>query len=979
MEHNTGNTDSTGNTAAGGRWVTAACWGDCGGRCLNRVYVAGEVPIRQKTDDTHSDSPDFPQQRACARGRAYRQAVFGSNRVRHPMKRKHWAPGGRKDLRGRDEWERISWDEALDVVSGEIERVKTAYGNASILAWGAEIGRMLSLYGGYLTSWGSTSWGTWLNTGPAIGLDRGSGCMYINDRFDLRRSEVVVVWGANPALSSGGNPTYNYLQAARAGARFIFIDPVYTDSVRVLGGDWIPCRPATDHALALGIAHTLLTEDDPSSDPLMDWDFLYRCTVGFDREHMPGGEDPRSNFKDYLLGTRDGQPKTPDWASRICGVEPETIRRLAREIGCRKRVALLTGWAPARVNSADSWPQVFMALGCMTGHFGLPGRMTGVSAYAAAGNGGPALVRAGDPGVPDIANPLASLAVNNNEVWDAVLTGRYTLGDGVEGEAGIRLIYHAGAAKLNQLTGLVKGIDAHRRVEFVVTQDPFFSTQARYSDIVLPVTTPWERFGLVKTGNREIIVFASQVVEPLFESRDDSWIAVEIGRRLGLDPGAIDPVPLKQQVFNQVAGAVVARADGSGFEPLVDISATDIEEIGVEGRPQRGRIPFREFKERGIYQVPRAACDSLGHIAFERFRADPARYPLDTRSGRLEIHCRVIAEFVRSCGWDRISPLPEYRRPVEGYEDASEGGAGYPLQMITPHARGRTNSSLAGVPWLTEAFPQELLMSSADASSRGITDGDTVVVSSKHGRIICPVRVTARVMPGVVSLPEGAWADMDENECVDRGASANVLVGAIPTGQGHSGWNSCNVQVERYRGSGRPPADGGRRVRRDGSQGASQGGPIQFDSSLCIGCKACQIACKDRNNLGVGEFIRRVDTFEGGEYPRPEVYHLSLSCDHCESPACAGACPSGAVSRRADGAVLIDEALCTGCGACADACPNGGVQVLGGRGKAAKCDLCSDLLAAGEQPACVAACVMRALTFKPVSRPAAGTPSRLHV
>ncbi len=92
-----------------GQWLTAACWHNCGGRCLNKAYVVDGIVFRQKTDDTHPDSPDFPQQRGCARGRSQRKQVFGVDRLKYPMKRKHWEPGGgNKEMRGRDEWVRIS-------------------------------------------------------------------------------------------------------------------------------------------------------------------------------------------------------------------------------------------------------------------------------------------------------------------------------------------------------------------------------------------------------------------------------------------------------------------------------------------------------------------------------------------------------------------------------------------------------------------------------------------------------------------------------------------------------------------------------------------------------------------------------------------------------------------------------------------------------------------------------------------------------
>ena len=142
-----------------GQWVTAACWHNCGGRCLIKAYVEDGVVRRVKTDDTHPDSPDFPQQRGCQRGRSQRMQVFGPDRLKYPMKRKNWAPGGgKKELRGKDEWVRISWDEALDIVASETKRIKEKYGNQSIYApGGSEIQRALALYGGYVENYGSTS------------------------------------------------------------------------------------------------------------------------------------------------------------------------------------------------------------------------------------------------------------------------------------------------------------------------------------------------------------------------------------------------------------------------------------------------------------------------------------------------------------------------------------------------------------------------------------------------------------------------------------------------------------------------------------------------------------------------------------------------------------------------------------------------------------------------------------------------------
>ena len=351
-----------------GEWRTAICWHNCGGRCLLQAYVVDGTVVRCKTDDTHPDSPDYPQQRACPRGRSNKWQTFGADRLKYPMKRKNWAPGGgKKELRGKDEWVRISWDEALDIVSSEIKRVIDTHGNEAIHAYGTGAGGItdvLALAGGYVSSWGSTSFGTWPETGKAIGAfyaDKDKGVLNQerldqNDRFDVRKSDLVVIWGANAVWSGAGNPAYYYLAAKRAGAKFIVVDPLYTETAKVLADEWIPIRPGTDHAMILGMIHTLITEDDPGTKPLIDWDFLNRCTVGFDAEHMPEGADPKENFKDYVLGTYDGKAKTAEWAAEICGVPPEKIKSFAREIAQTRKTALHYGYAPSRTNNSNSLP-----------------------------------------------------------------------------------------------------------------------------------------------------------------------------------------------------------------------------------------------------------------------------------------------------------------------------------------------------------------------------------------------------------------------------------------------------------------------------------------------------------------------------------------------------------------------------------------------------------------------------------------------
>lgn len=136
-----------------------------------------------------------------------------------------------------------------------------------------------------------------------------------------------------------------------------------------------------------------------------------------------------------------------------------------------------------------------------------------------------------------------------------------------------------------------------------------------------------------------------------------------------------------------------------------------------------------------------------------------------------------------------------------------------------------------------------------------------------------------------------------------------------------------------------------------------------IDIDACIGCRTCQVACKDRNKLEVGYLFRRVDTFETGAFPEAKMFHFSHSCNHCEKPACVANCPTGAMQIADDGTVQHDDELCIGCGTCAEACPYSVPQVIEGEGITRKCDSCKPFRDAGGNPVCVDACPMRCLAF----------------
>lgn len=130
----------------------------------------------------------------------------------------------------------------------------------------------------------------------------------------------------------------------------------------------------------------------------------------------------------------------------------------------------------------------------------------------------------------------------------------------------------------------------------------------------------------------------------------------------------------------------------------------------------------------------------------------------------------------------------------------------------------------------------------------------------------------------------------------------------------------------------------------------------------CIGCRACEIACKDKNGLAPGPRFRRVMYIEGGTYPDVYAYKVNMSCNHCEKPACLPTCPTGAIfKRKQDGIVDIDSTLCIGCRRCEASCPYGAPQFDPVDNVVKKCNMCVDEIDAGRKPYCVMACMMRVL------------------
>ena len=832
----------------GGKWIAAACWHNCGGRCMNKVLIKDGVVVRQKTDDTHPDSPDYPQQRGCVRGKVQQQQCFGADRLKYPMKRKHWSPDAPNgELRGKDEWERISWDEAIKYVADQYKTIKEKYGNQAFLtgSWGSYSENVpLMFYGGHTSVADSTSYGTYLlNTNTTVGVSR-NGFGANNDRFDMLNADTMVFLSLNPAWSAPGTPMTHFMRAKEAGVKFISIDPMYSASAQALDADWVPVRTGTDTALLLGVASEMLRLDAEEGD-IVDWDFLKKYTVGFDAESekAPNLKDD-VNFRDYLEGKYDGIVKDAAWAANITGTPVERITMLARAMGKTHNVWFLHSFAAARNDGAENLPQIVMTVCAMGGHIGKPGNCSALSYTHNSANGGDPLVKAGGTGLPGVPDNEVKGIIAGPQVWDAVLTGKYHmigdfygytvegLGEGKDMECDIHCITNVDEhAYLQSGPNLKRGIEAHRKVDFVVSKAQFLNTPAKYSDIVLPVTTYWELPGGLASSNREFLFCYSQVTEPLYEAKSDQEIDSLIMEALGLDPKLAYPISEKQQFFNAIAGATVvnketATAGGDGaaagydpygnplsssleYIPLVTITQEDIDAWGVEGTPQQGIVGLQEFIDNGGYQVERQKDDVFcGHLGYASFINDPEANPLATASGKFEITSQSKADLFNGFGfidWD-YKPYPEYITPTTGFEttfkDKQIGGekGEFPYLLYNIHYLRRSHTTFDNCPWLRETWPNPVFINAGDAKEKGIESGDTVLISTKTSQALRKACVMEGLMPGVVSIPHGAWERIDEETGIDYGGSDNYLLGNEITGSGITPYNNINCNIEKYDG-----------------------------------------------------------------------------------------------------------------------------------------------------------------------------------
>jgi anaerobic dimethyl sulfoxide reductase subunit A len=724
--------------------LLTACSSHCAGTCLLKVHVKNGVVTAIETDQGPA-----PQFRACRIGRAMRQMLYHPERLKYPLRR--------VGERGEGKFERISWDVALDTVASELTRIKEKYGPGAIilahsggdtgsLHMGPLMNRLLGLAGGYTTQWGYHSY----EGGTFAQIASYGDVFACPSRNNLLHSRLIILWGFNPVNNTQNTDTmWHLIQAKESGAEIIGIDPRLTNTIATLTSQWIPIRPCTDAAMLVAMAYVMIKEN------LQNQTYLDRYTIGFEP------------FKRYVVGDEDGIPKTPGWASNITGVPASTIEDLARKYATIKPAALLDGIAPGRTAYGEQYHRAAIALAAMTGNIGVLGGNSPGKGWGGSFGGYPYKLGKAMPGVP---NPVESRVAprpyslpnyekffpgNNSgarlsrtEVADAILKGK---AGGYP--ADYKLLYLVNYNFLNQVLNINKTIQAFKKLEFIVTQEQFMTATAKFADIILPTSTRLERNDINVGNALPSYGYLKKVVEPLGECKSHFEICVELARRLG----------------------ITNYTDKTEEEWLKQI---------VEG----SEIPdYETFKKEGIYKIP---LDGP-YIPFKKQVMDPNRNPFPTPSGKIEIYSQQLADM----NSPEVPPVPKYIEPWEG--PASPIRKQYPLQLITTHFKRRIHTVYEKVPWLRELDePQAVTINSVDAKERGIRDGDLARVFNDRGQTVLPAKVTERIMPGVVEIPEGAWYDPDQSG-VDRGGNPNVLTKDRLSPGGSYPSNTCLVEVAK--------------------------------------------------------------------------------------------------------------------------------------------------------------------------------------
>lgn len=772
------------NLVLDGEVVTGAHWGILKATIKDGKVVSSQNALSSAIKNPfHATIPDL---------------IYAPTRIKYPMVRKSYLenPASPKpELRGADEWVRVSYDEAIALIAKELKTTYKQKGKESVFAgsygWKSSgnlhnarilLQRFMGMAGGYVGVTGDYSTGASQVIMPYV---VGSIEVYEQQTsypLVLEHSQVIVIWGADPIATLRNAWTTNegtglefFAELKKSGKTIISIDPVRNMTCEYLDAEWIAPLPNTDVALMCGIMHTMLKNEQ------YDKDFLQNYTTGFDK------------FKAYLLGEDDGVAKDSTWASKICGISSAKIESLAK-LFFTHRTMFMSGWGMQRAHHGEQPHWSLVTLACMVGQIGLPGGGFGLS-YHYSNGGSPTAVApvVGGINLGNVSSGGAEWLMQGSDnnfplarVSEALLNPGKTIqhnGKNIT-YTDIDFIYWAGGNPIVHHQDTNTFIKAWQKPRTVVVNEIYWTPTARYADIVMPITTSYERNDISMSGDYSNlhIVPMKQLVEKQFESVDDYKVFCDLAKAFGV-----------YDKFSEGKGEM------QWLEEFYNQAVQQASGLMVE-MPE-----FKKFWEDNTPLKFEVSTEAEGFVRYGDFREDPILNPLGTDSGLIEIYSSKIAGY----GYKDCPAHPTWLEPIEWLGSDNKEAE---FALITSHPALRLHSQCANTSLRKSyavADKEPIWINTKDATRKGIKNGDVVKVSNKRGAILAGAYVTDSIKEGVVRVCEGAWYDPEDAGTIGsicKNGSPNVLTIDIPTSPLANGncAHTSLVNIEKYDGEIKP-------------------------------------------------------------------------------------------------------------------------------------------------------------------------------
>lgn len=682
-----------------------------------------------------------------------------NSRIRYPYIRKSFLEGkaNHADLRGKEEFVRVSWHKALKLVAKKLKDTpRDNIYNGTTDGWAHPglvnycptlAGRFFNIVkGGSVNIDGDYSVGAALRTNPDIVGDIEVYSPQTTHEQILENTEVYVMWGADLfktnkidfAVPNHKNDEY-FLKYKKSNIKFISIDPIKTETAKMFDAECIYIRPNTDVAMMLAMMNYLYETKK------YDDDFIKKYTDGFDK------------FLPYLLGKEDGTPKTPEWAEKITEIPASKIKELA-DLFSSNRTLIAGNWSLQRAHHGEQAHWGIITLASMLGQIGLPGGGFGFSLHY--GGGGQANAgKAGPSGFSQGRNKCKGI-IPASRISETLLNpGKEInfMGEKIK-LPHIKLMHVAGANTVGHqqdINELLKGL---RKLETLIVQEPWWTPTAKMADIVLPATTILERDDislLSGSYSGDKIYAMRKVVDNPYEAKDDYEIYSLLAKKFG-----------KKKYHKFTEGKSAMEHIKTFYDETDAVKTTN----------------FDEFWEKGsvTYQIPNEAYK---FIRQGDFRADPIKNPLKTESGKIQIYSKKFADFK----YDDFKGHVTWFEPEEYL--GSKNTKTYPLHMLSPHPTYRKHSQLDNT-WVANMYKvkgrEPIRINPSDAKKYGIIHGDLVEVYNARGKLLAGAVVTDDIREGVVAIEEGAWYSCEnplKDNSRDNSGQPNVLTSSRPTSQ----------------------------------------------------------------------------------------------------------------------------------------------------------------------------------------------------